>query len=84
MAQRKGMSIAIGATARKLCEHIYRAQKYGQEYVDQGARPMRHVSSRIGSSTLKRSKNKWVTLLFRWRWKIKFQLSLPTLCYAEK
>ena len=37
MAQRKGMSIAIGATARKLCEHIYRALKYGQEYVDQGA-----------------------------------------------
>ena len=37
MAQRKGMSIAIGATARKLCEHIYRALKYGQESVDQGA-----------------------------------------------
>ncbi len=37
MAQRKGMSISIGATARKLSEHIYRALKYGQEYVDQGA-----------------------------------------------
>ncbi len=37
---------------------------------------MRHVSSRIGSSTLKRSQNQWVTLLFRWRWQIKFQLSL--------
>ena len=35
---------------------------------------MRHVSSRIGSSTLKRSQNQWVTLLFRWRWQIKFQL----------
>jgi len=37
MAQRKGMSVSIGATARKLSEHIYRALKYGQEYVDQGA-----------------------------------------------
>ena len=37
MAQRKGMSISIGAIARKLSEHIYRALKYGQEYVDQGA-----------------------------------------------
>ena len=37
MAQRKGMSVSIGATVRKLSEHIYRALKYGQEYVDQGA-----------------------------------------------
>ena len=33
MARRKGMSIAIGATARKLAEHLYRALGWGQEYV---------------------------------------------------
>ena len=37
MARRKGASIAIGATARKLAEHIYRALRWGQKYLDQGA-----------------------------------------------
>lgn len=37
MARRKGGSIAIGATARKLAEHIYRALRWGTEYLDQGA-----------------------------------------------
>jgi hypothetical protein len=36
MARRKGTSIAIGATARKLAEHIYRALRWGQDYVDPG------------------------------------------------
>ena len=37
MARRKGASIGIGATARKLAEHIYRALRWGTEYLDQGA-----------------------------------------------
>ena len=37
MARRKGSSIAIGATARKLAEHIYRALRWGIQYLDQGA-----------------------------------------------
>ena len=36
-ARRKGGSIAIGATARKLAEHIFRALRWGTEYLDQGA-----------------------------------------------
>ena len=37
MSRRKGMSIAIGATARKSAEHVYRSLRWGHEYVDQGA-----------------------------------------------
>ncbi len=37
MARRRGASIGIGATARKLAEPIYRALRWGQEYLDQGA-----------------------------------------------
>ena len=37
MARRQDRAIAIGATARKLAERIYRALRWGQEYLDQGA-----------------------------------------------
>ena len=37
LSRRKGMSIAIGATTREIAQHIYRALRWGQEYVDQGA-----------------------------------------------
>lgn len=37
MARRKGLSIAIAATARKLAQHLYRALRWGHEYVDEGA-----------------------------------------------
>lgn len=33
---RKGASVAVFATARKLAQHIYRLVRYGQEYVDVG------------------------------------------------
>jgi transposase len=37
MARRKGSSIAIFATARKLAKLIFRMLRYGQQYVDEGA-----------------------------------------------
>lgn len=37
MARRKGSSVAIFATARKLATFIYRMLRYGQQYVDEGA-----------------------------------------------
>ncbi len=36
LSARKEYSIAITATARKLAEHLYRALRYGQQYVEQG------------------------------------------------
>ncbi len=38
LARRKGASVAIGATARKLGEHIYRALRWGIDYLDEGAK----------------------------------------------
>ncbi|MDA2929651.1 transposase [Acidobacteria bacterium AH-259-O06] len=38
IARRKDASVAIFATARKLAILIYRMLKYGQDYVDEGAR----------------------------------------------
>jgi transposase len=37
LARRRGSSVAIVATARKLAHLIYRALRYGQAYVDEGA-----------------------------------------------
>ncbi len=38
MARRKTGSIAVFATARKIATHIYRMLRYGQDYVDEGAK----------------------------------------------
>jgi DNA-binding HxlR family transcriptional regulator len=38
LARRKGGAVAIFATARKLAVLIYRMLRYGQDYVDEGAR----------------------------------------------
>ncbi len=35
---RKGASVAVFATARKLAQHIYRLVRWGQAYVDEGAK----------------------------------------------
>jgi transposase len=37
VAYRKGASVAVFATARKLAQLIYRLVRYGQAYVDTGA-----------------------------------------------
>ncbi len=37
MARRKGASVAVFSTARKLAIQIYRMLRYGQDYVDEGA-----------------------------------------------
>ena len=36
LARRKGYSVAIFATARKLAKFVYRMLRYGQDYVDEG------------------------------------------------
>jgi len=38
ISYRKGASVAVFATARKLAQHIYRLVRYGQAYVDAGAK----------------------------------------------
>jgi transposase len=38
VARRKGAAVAIFATARKLAQLIYRMLRYGQDYVDEGAK----------------------------------------------
>ena len=35
---RKGASVAVFATARKLAQLVYRLMRYGQAYVDEGAK----------------------------------------------
>ena len=37
VAWRKGASVAVFATARKLAQYIYRLVSYGQAYTDSGA-----------------------------------------------
>ena len=37
MAQRAGRDVAVFATARKIAQYIYRALRWGQPYVDEGA-----------------------------------------------
>jgi len=38
VARRKGAAVAVFATARKLAQLIYRMLRYGQDYVDEGAK----------------------------------------------
>jgi transposase len=53
MARRKGGSIAVFATARKLATLIYRLLRFGQPYVDEGAEAYekRYQEGRIKSLT---------------------------------
>ena len=42
MARRKGFTVAVLATARKLAQLIYRMLRYGHDYVDLGEQAYEH------------------------------------------
>ena len=64
MAQRLGGDIAVFATARKLATLIYRLLRWGQPYVDEGAKAYeaRYRQQRIGrlAATANNSAISWL------------------------